>query len=261
MHKFLVIYKDNKCRRFYCNLSHIEDLQSSSSVRRRLLQSYSLGKDLVENTCLNTKCLILNDHINIFKKFRKSLACFCRDKNNLGIWHKGKDLTDLLCMLVDSLVVLLNGIPFIYRYNDTLTSVMCDTCNLGILLCNSLRSIDHNNYHICTLHCSYCTDNAVTLDLFFYFAFTAKSCCIDKYIILMIPCNLGINGITCGSCDIGYDHSLLTKKFINEGGFTHIRLTYNGDLRNIILIFFLTLIREFSDHFIQHISKSLSVSC
>ena len=58
MHQFLVIDKDNKCRRFYRNLCHIEDLQSSSSVRRRLLKSDCLRKDLIKNTCLDTKCVL-----------------------------------------------------------------------------------------------------------------------------------------------------------------------------------------------------------
>ena len=164
-------------------------------------------------------------------------------------------------MLVDGLIILLNGIPFIYSHNDTLASVVSDSCDLGILFCNSLGSIDHNNDHVCTLYSGYCTDHAVTLDLFFYLTFTAKSCCIDKYIIPVVPCNFCVNGITCGSCDIGYDHSLLTKKFINERRFTYVRFTYDGNLRDIILVFFLTLIRELPDHFIQHISKSLPVSC
>ena len=67
MHQFLVIDKDNKCRRFYRNLCHIEDLQSSSSVRRRLLKSDCLRKDLIKNTCLDTKCLI-SITVSIFRK-------------------------------------------------------------------------------------------------------------------------------------------------------------------------------------------------
>ena len=164
-------------------------------------------------------------------------------------------------MLVDGLVIFLNGIPFVYSYNDTFSSVMGDSRDLCILLGNSLGSIDHNYDHICTLYSCYCTDNTVALDLFFYFSFTAKSCSINKYIILIVPGNLGINGITCSSRNVGYDHTLLTKKFVDQRRFSNVWLSYDGDLRDIVLIFLLALIWELFDHLIQHISKTLSVGC
>ena len=73
MHQFLIVDKNYKCGRFYRNLCHVEDLQSSTTVGRRLLESNCLGKDLIEDTRLDTKCLILNNCINILKKFWKSI--------------------------------------------------------------------------------------------------------------------------------------------------------------------------------------------
>ena len=138
---------------------------------------------------------------------------------------------------------------------------MSDSRDLSILLGNALGSIDHNYNHICSLYSCHSTDNTVALDLFLYLTLAAKSCGIDKNIIFFIPGDLCVNSITCSSCNIGYDHTFLSKEFVDQRRFSHVRFSYNGDLRDIILIFLFTLIRELFDHLIQHVSKTLSVSC
>ena len=45
-------------------------------------------------------------------------------------------------ILVDRLVILLDGIPFIHCNDDTFSSVMGDTGNLGILLGHALCCIN-----------------------------------------------------------------------------------------------------------------------
>ena len=47
MHQFLVIDKDNKCRRLDCHLGHIVDLETLALIGWRLLHSNSLGHDLI----------------------------------------------------------------------------------------------------------------------------------------------------------------------------------------------------------------------
>ena len=69
-------------------------------------------------------------------------------------------------MAVDGLIIFFNRIPFIDCDDDSLSTVMCDSCDLGILLGHALSSINHDNADICTLHSRDCTDDAVTLDLF-----------------------------------------------------------------------------------------------
>ncbi len=46
-------------------------------------------------------------------------------------------------MLVDGLVIFFDGIPFVYSNNDTFSTVMGDSGNLGILLGNSFGGINH----------------------------------------------------------------------------------------------------------------------
>lgn len=116
-------------------------------------------------------------------------------------------------MLVNGLIIFLNGIPFIYSYNNTFSSVMSDSRDLSILLGNALGSIDHNYNHICSLYSCHSTDNTVALDFFFYLTLAAKACGIDKNIIFFVPGDLCINSITCSSCNIGYDHVLLQEVY------------------------------------------------
>ena len=59
---------------------------------------------------------------------------------------------------------------------------MSDSCDLSILLGNTLGGIDHNYNHICALYSRHSTDNTVALDLFFYLTLASKSCGIDKNI-------------------------------------------------------------------------------
>ena len=138
MHQLFVIYKDNKCRRFDSYLCHIVNLQTFSLIRRRLLHCHCLRKDFIQDTRLDTQCLVFDNRIDRFKHSGNPESCFCRNKYQLCIRHKGKDLTDLLSMLVDGLVIFLNGIPFIYGNDNTLSSFVGNTCNLGILFCNTL---------------------------------------------------------------------------------------------------------------------------
>ena len=99
-------------------------------------------------------------------------------------------------MFINGLVIFLNSIPLVYCNDHTLAPLMGNSGDFGILLGNSLRSIDHNNDHICPLHCSNCTDHTVTFNLLFYLTLTAKSGSINKDIILSLPLHSGIYRIS-----------------------------------------------------------------
>ena len=120
-------------------------------------------------------------------------------------------------MAVDGLIIFFNCIPFIDCDDDSLSTVMCDPCDLGILLGHALSSIDHDNADICALHSRDCTDDAVALDLFLDLILTSQSCGIDKYIFFSIVLNVGIDRISGRTCDIRYNDAILLRQFIDEG--------------------------------------------
>ena len=92
-------------------------------------------------------------------------------------------------MLVNGLVILFDRIPFIYCNNNPLTTVMGDPCDLRILLCHAFCRINHNHDNIRTLNCRHGTDDAVALELFFYFILATKARCINKDILPVLPCH------------------------------------------------------------------------
>ena len=81
------------------NLSHIEDLQTLTTVRRRLLHGNGLCEDLIEHTGLDAECLILDNSINGLKKLRQTLACLGRDKYKFCVRHICQHFSDTgLCV-------------------------------------------------------------------------------------------------------------------------------------------------------------------
>ena len=136
---------------------------------------------------------------------------------------------------------------------------MSNTGNLGILFRNAFCCINNNNYHISTFHRCYCTDNTVTFQFFLDFVLSAQSGCIDKYIFFSVPLHFCINGISGRSCNIGYNHTVFTKKLIDNGRLSDIWLSDYSDLRSVILFLFCRRFREQRNHLIQQISKSLLI--
>ena len=138
---------------------------------------------------------------------------------------------------------------------------MGNSGNFCILLCNAFRCVNHYNYNICTFYSCYSTDHTEALNFFFYFCFPAKSGCIDKNIIFFVPGNLRINCITSGSGNIRNDYTVFPQQLIDQRGLTNIRFTYNSNLRNIGILILSHILREMLYNLVQHISKSLTVSC
>lgn len=95
--------------------------------------------------------MVLDNHVNRLKKLRQTLTGLRRDKEQFRIRHIRKLLTHILGELLHCLVILLDCIPFIDGDNHTLAALMGDTCDLRILIGNSLRCINDEHCHIASL--------------------------------------------------------------------------------------------------------------
>lgn len=91
---------------------------------------------------------------------------------------------------------------------------MRKTCNLGILFCNALCRINHNNAHITAFNSHFCTDNTVFFDIIIDFALTAKSCGIGKVELSVLIFNKRINCVTGCACYIGHNTAFLVCDFV-----------------------------------------------
>ena len=77
-------------------------------------------------------------------------------------------------MFLYRVIVLLDSIPFVYCNDDTLASIMGNTCNLGILFSNTFRCVDYKKNNICSLYSCNSTNNTKTFNIFCDFTLSAN---------------------------------------------------------------------------------------
>ena len=51
---------------------------------------------------------------------------------------------------------------------------------------------------------------------------TSDTGCIDEGVLLLVVCDLCIDGISCGTCNIRYDKSVLADELVDDTGLTNI---------------------------------------
>ena len=135
-------------------------------------------------------------------KLHKSLTCLCGNKDNLGIVHKSQSIPDVLGKFLDGMIVFFDKIPFIYSYDNCFSAFMCDSRDLGILIGNTVLSINDKNGNIRSLNGSDGTKYHIMLKFVFYLALSAKSGRINECVLLAVIFHIGIYRISCCSCNI-----------------------------------------------------------
>ena len=140
-------------------------------------------------------------------------------------------------MSLDRRIVLLYCIPFINCNNYPLTSIMSYSCNLGILLCHTFRRINYYNDNIGSLYCCNCTNYTVPLNILFDLALSSKSGCINKDIFFSIILNICVYCISCSTCNIGYNNTVLLRKSVDKRRLSYVWLSYDCNLWSLILLF------------------------
>lgn len=73
--------------------------------------------------------------------------------------------------------------------------------------------------------------------ILFDLAFTAQSGGINKDILRFVVYDLGIDRITGSTRNVGNDHAVLAQQLINNRRLSYVRLTDDGYLRTVILLF------------------------
>ena len=124
------------------------------------------------------------------------LSCLCRYVHDLRIRHIGKDISDFAFVLSHCLIVLFNGVPLIDNNNHAFPTFVGNPRDLSVLLSHAFHRVDHHQHNVRPLHCRHRANNAVTLQLFFDLALSAKSCRINKDIFSSVMDNLRVNGVS-----------------------------------------------------------------
>ena len=132
---------------------------------------------------------------------------------------------------------------------------MGNACDFGILLGHAFCAVNQYHDHVRAFDRCHGTDNAVALDFFLDFIFAPDACRINQHILLAVIYDLGIDGIACRSCNIRYNHAVFSAELINQGRFSGIRLSDNGNFRAFVFGFFLVPFREIPDDLVKHVAK------
>ena len=138
---------------------------------------------------------------------------------------------------------------------------MRDSGDFGILLGYTFHCVNHHQNNICSFYRGYGPDNTVPFQLFLDLALSAKTCCINEYILFSVMNNLRINSIPCCPCNIRYNDTVLPEKFIDDGGFSDIWFSDNGNPRSFVLLLFFVFFREIRDNCVQKVSDSKPGGC
>ena len=71
----------------------------------------------------------------------------------------------------------------------------------------------------------------------------------------------GIDRIARRSGDVGYDDTVRAQQFVDQGGFSDVRFSNNGDARNLALLLVFHLRFKVSCHLIEHIADAELSGC
>ena len=144
MEELLGVAEDNEGGGSYRGLSHIVDLKSLTLVRGRLNSVGRIVKQIVEHTGGDTLSRLGIHLVDELVDVGASLSGERGNVDDRSVRHIGKRSTNLLGILVNGVVVLLNGIPLVDNDDNRLACLVSDACDLLILLGNAVLTVDQS---------------------------------------------------------------------------------------------------------------------
>ena len=255
-----IVAEEHKMRRTNTDLRHIVDFQTAALVRGRLHTSLGVCQHVIQHTGGNTGGCLIADIVDQLKKAIHTLAGLCRDKQNGRIGHISQITAHFFSHAVHGLTVFFDQIPLVDDNNAGLACFMGHTGHLSILLGDTFGGVDHDEAHIGTLNGHGSTEHAVLLNIFFHLGLLTDAGGINEHKLALVVFKTGVNGVACGACHIGDDHTLLTKDLIDQRRLARVRLANDGHLNGVILFFLFFLLREVLDTGIQQIAGSVTMN-
>lgn len=132
---------------------------------------------------------------------------------------------------------------------------MGDARDLRVLLRDALRPVDEQQHHVGALHGSDGADDAVALDLLLHLILAAQPGGVNQNILPAVVFHRRVNGIPGSTRKLRDDHTRIPRQPVHKGGFSHIRLSDNRDLRPLILLICTVLPGEVLHNLIQQLAE------
>ena len=136
---------------------------------------------------------------------------------------------------------------------------MRDARDLLVLLGDAALGVDQEQADLGSLHRHVGTENAEMLNAVVDLGLAADACRVDKGKGADLVFHLCIHRVTRGACDVGNDQTVFADELVDDGGFSRIGLSDDGDVNAVVLLLLRVPLTECVDAGIQQISRSASV--
>ena len=151
--------------------------------------------------------------------------------------------------------VFLHQIPLVHHQHDALVVAGAQTKNVKILGIKTLRGVGHHDTDIGVFNGTHGAHHGVKLQTLLYLALFAQSGGIDEVKVETEALVTGENSISCRTRQRGHNVTVFAKERIDNGRLTHIRLTHDGDTREVVgqVVF---ILGEVFHHFVEQLART-----
>ena len=137
---------------------------------------------------------------------------------------------------------------------------MRQTGDLGVLLGDTLLSIDENEADVAALNSHGGPQNAVFFDVVIYLGLFPHTGGVDEIIFAILVLEVAVDGVAGGAGYIADDNAFLAQNTVRQAGFTYIGLSDNGHLYHVGVVLLIRFRRKILDAFVQQIAGAVAVN-
>ncbi len=239
-----IVAEADKGGRTNARLRHIINFQTAALVRRRLYARNRLRQQRIELPRRNAAAVLFIDHVDQVKQLGHALTGQRRQEHHGGIRHIRQTLAHAARVLLHRLAVLFHKVPFVDGDDAGLSGLMRTACDLGILLRDALRGINHNHTDIRPLNRHQRAHDAEFFHLFVHARAFANTRRIDQQIASLVAFIHAVHAVARCARDIADNDALFAENLVDERGLADIRLADDRDLDLLALRLVLRLFRR-----------------
>lgn len=125
---------------------------------------------------------------------------------------------------------------------------MRQTGDLGVLLGDTLLSVDENEADVAALNSHGGPQNAVFFDVVIYLGLFPHTGGVDEIIFAVLVLKVAVDGVAGGAGYVADDDPLLAQNAVGEAGFAHVGLSDNGHLYHVGVVLLIRFRRKYLMH-------------
>src|SRR5690606_16197825 len=179
-----------------------------------------------------------------------------RSENNGYPFVLAQSLSYLFFDFIHGLMVFVYQIPFVDHDHYPFVVFDGDRDKIDVLGFQASCRIHHNNNDIRFFERPQRTHYRIKFDVFFYLRFFTNTSRVGDNKILSKKLVTGMDGIPCGSRNIGYNGSLRSQQSVYKGGLADIGSSKYGYLGNSEIRIFYSFLLKILNDLIQQIARA-----